>query len=189
MTMQKTPLLMSRLMDRAAWIAPDEEIVTRTATGTHRLTYAESARRTRKLAGALAAHGVRPGDRVASFMWNGYRHLEMYHAVPAMGAVLHTLNIRLSPRDLEYIINHAADRVIVIDADLLPLLEQLDGRMGCVERIVVCSEDGSFSTRFDNAIDYEEFIAGGDEDTAWPCLLYTSPSPRDKRQSRMPSSA
>ena len=175
MTMQKTPLLMSRLMDRAAWIAPDEEIVTRTATGTHRLTYAESARRTRKLAGALAAHGVRPGDRVASFMWNGYRHLEMYHAVPAMGAVLHTLNIRLSPRDLEYIINHAADRVIVIDADLLPLLEQLDGRMGCVERIVVCSEDGSFSTRFDNAIDYEEFIAGGDEDTAWPELDENAP--------------
>ena len=175
MTMQKTPLLMSRLMDRAAWIAPDEEIVTRTATGTHRLTYAESARRTRKLAGALAAHGVRPGDRVASFMWNGYRHLEMYHAVPAMGAVLHTLNIRLSPRDLEYIINHAADRVIVIDADLLPLLEQLDGRMGCVERIVVCSEDGSFSARFDNAIDYEEFIAGGDEDTAWPELDENAP--------------
>jgi acyl-CoA synthetase (AMP-forming)/AMP-acid ligase II len=175
MTMQKTPLLMSRLMDRAAWIAPDEEIVTRTVTGTHRLTYAESARRTRKLAGALAAHGVRPGDRVASFMWNGYRHLEMYHAVPAMGAVLHTLNIRLSPRDLEYIINHAADRVIVIDADLLPLLEQLDGRMGCVERIVVCSEDGSFNTRFDNAIDYEEFIAGGDEDTAWPELDENAP--------------
>ncbi len=175
MTMQKTPLLMSRLMDRAAWIAPDEEIVTRTATGTHRLTYAESARRTRKLAGALAAHGVRPGDRVASFMWNGHRHLEMYHAVPAMGAVLHTLNIRLSPRDLEYIINHAADRVIVIDADLLPLLEQLDGRMGCVERIVVCSEDGSFNTRFDNAIDYEEFIAGGDEDTAWPELDENAP--------------
>ena len=92
------------------------------------MTYSESSVRARQLAGALANHGIRPGDRVASFMWNGFRHLEMYHAVPAMGAVLHTLNIRLSPRDLEYIINHASDRVIFIDEDLIPLLEQLDGK-------------------------------------------------------------
>ncbi|MEE8311564.1 MAG: long-chain fatty acid--CoA ligase [Candidatus Binatia bacterium] len=175
MTMQRTPLLMSRLMNRGAWIAPDEEIVTRTAAGTHRMTYSESSVRARQLAGALANHGIRPGDRVASFMWNGYRHLEMYHAVPCMGAVLHTLNIRLSPRDLEYIINHAADRVIVVDADLLPLLEVLAGKMPSVERIVVCSEDGSFETKLDGALDYEAFIASGSEEFVWPELDENAP--------------
>lgn len=175
MTMQRTPLLMSRLMDRGAWIAPEEEIVTRTAAGTHRMTYSESSVRARRLAGALANHGIRPGDRVASFMWNGYRHLEMYHAVPCMGGVLHTLNIRLSPRDLEYIINHAADRVIVVDADLLPLLEVIAGKMPSVERIVVCSEDGSFETKLDGAVEYEAFIASGHEGFAWPELDENAP--------------
>src|SRR6185369_14854278 len=161
MTMQKTPLLLSRLMDRGAWIAPTEQIVTRTATGTHRYTYADECTRAHRLANALADFGIEIGDRVASFMWNGYRHLEMYHAVPSMGAVLHTLNIRLSPHDLEYIINHAADRVIVVDADLLPLLEQLDGKMPTVELIVVCSGEGAWQTKLAPAVDYEEFIARG----------------------------
>ena len=113
--MQRTPLLMSRLLDRGAWICPNEEIVTLTGHGTHRQTYAQSRERACRLANALAQHGIRTGDRVASFMWNGYRHLEIYHAVPSMGAVLHTLNIRLSPRELEYIINHAQDRLILVE--------------------------------------------------------------------------
>jgi fatty-acyl-CoA synthase len=175
MTMQRTPLLMSRLMDRGSWIAPEEEVITRTAAGTHRMTYAESSARAHRLASALASHGIRPGDRVASFMWNGFRHLEMYHAIPCMGAVLHTLNIRLSPRDLEYIINHAADRVIVIDADLLPLLEPLAGKIPSVERIIVCSEDGSIETALDGASEYEAFVASGSEDFAWPELDENAP--------------
>jgi acyl-CoA synthetase (AMP-forming)/AMP-acid ligase II len=175
MTMQRTPLLLSRLMDRGAWICPDEEIVTKTSTGTHRLTYAQSRARAHQLAWALHDFGIRQGDRVATFMWNGYRHLEMYHAVPCMGAVLHTLNIRLSPRDLEYIINHAADRIIVVDADLLPLLEQLDGKMPSVERIVVGSEDGKWKTKLRNAVDYEEFIAGKSDTYRWPELDENAP--------------
>jgi acyl-CoA synthetase (AMP-forming)/AMP-acid ligase II len=170
MTMQRTPLLMHRLMDRGAWIAPGETIVTRTAAGTHRYSYADSRARACQLAHALKAHGIAVGDRVASFMWNGYRHLEMYHAVPSMGAVLHTLNIRLSPRDLEYIVNHAADRVIVVDADVLPLLEKLAGKIPCVERVIVCSDGQPWETELPRAIDYEDFIAGQPTDYAWPEL-------------------
>ncbi|RMF24297.1 MAG: fatty-acid--CoA ligase [Deltaproteobacteria bacterium] len=166
--MQKTPLLLSRLMDRGAWIAPGEEIVTRTADGRHRYTYADERARAHRLAHALAAAGIEPGDRVATFMWNGYRHLELYHAVPSMGAVLHTLNIRLSAQDLEYIINHARDRIVFVDADLLPLLERLAGKMPTVERFVVCSEDGTFDTSLEPAIDYEEFIGGHPDDYPWP---------------------
>ena len=95
MTMQRTPLLMSRLLDRGAWIAPDEEVVTLTAGGTHRQTYAATRRRAGQLANGLIDLGIEFGDRVATFMWNGSRHLELYHAVPSIGAVLHTLNIRL----------------------------------------------------------------------------------------------
>jgi fatty-acyl-CoA synthase len=175
MTMQRTPLLLSRLMDRGAQIAPSEEIVTKTSTGTHRETYVEARIRAHQLAAALADFGIRIGDRIASFLWNGYRHLEMYHAVPCMGAVLHTLNLRLSPRDLEYIINHAADRVIVIDADLLPLLEQLDGKIPTVELVVVGSEDGQWKTKLPNAVDYEKFIAGKPKQYAWPELDENAP--------------
>lgn len=175
MTMQRTPLLMSRLMNRGAWVAPQEEIITRTAAGTHRSDYQTVQGRAAQLANALAAHGIKEGDRVASFMWNGHRHLEMYHGVPSMGAVLHTLNVRLSDRDLEYIINHAADRLIVIDADLLPLLEKLDGKMGSVERFVVCSNDQPWKTTLKGAIDYEDFIGSEPAEYAWPELDENAP--------------
>jgi acyl-CoA synthetase (AMP-forming)/AMP-acid ligase II len=175
MTMQTTPLLLSRLMDRGAWIAPDEQIVSKTSTGTHRQSYAEARDRAHQLAHALREHGIAVGDRVASFLWNGHRHLELYHAVPSMGAVLHTLNIRLSPRDLEYIINHAADRVIFIDEDLIPLLEELDGKMPTVELFIVCSEGGGWKTKLGPAIDYEEFIAGCPTRYQWPELDENAP--------------
>jgi fatty-acyl-CoA synthase len=175
MTMQRTPLLLSRLMDRGAWIAPDEEIVTKTTGGKHRETYAEARDRAHQLAWALADFGIKVGDRVASFLWNGYRHLEMYHAVPCMGAVLHTLNLRLSPRDLEYIINHAADRVIVIDADLLPLLEQLDGKIPSVEIVVVASDETRWKSKLPRTVDYEDFISGKPKRYQWPELDENAP--------------
>ncbi|MEM7405627.1 MAG: AMP-binding protein [Pseudomonadota bacterium] len=175
MTMQNTPLLLSRLMDRAASLSPGEQIVTLQAGGAHYQTYAESRARACQLANALKRHGIQVGDRVATFMWNGYRHLEAYHAVPSMGAVLHTLNIRLGPDDLDYIINHASDRVIIVDADVLPALERVAGRMPCVEKIVVCADDTPWSTGLPNAVDYEEFIAGEDTDYAWPDIDENSP--------------
>ena len=123
MTMQNTPLLMSRILGRGATLDPEVEIVTQQVNSTHRQTIKQTWDRANQVAHALDKQGIKVGDRVGSFMWNNYRHLELYQGVPSMGAVLHTLNIRLSPTDLEYIINHAGDRVIFADEDLLPLLE------------------------------------------------------------------
>lgn len=177
MHMQHTPLLMSRLLDRGAIVAPDEEIVTLTETGCRRQTYRQTRDRAHQLAHALADTGITVGDRVATFMWNGSRHLEAYHAIGCMGAVLHTLNIRLAPADLEYIISHAADRVIIVDADLLPALEKLKDRMPSVERIVVAVEPGfdDWHTELSNVIDYEEFIAAKPTQYAWPEIDENSP--------------
>ena len=142
MTMQQTPLLMSNIMDRGAHVQPDVEVVTATADGVRRQTMAETRNRAHQLAHALADAGVKIGDRVGTFMWNGARHLEAYHAISCMGAVLHTLNIRLSDVDLEYIVNHAEDQVIIVDADLLPKLEGLIGKMPTVKTFVVATEPG-----------------------------------------------
>ena len=176
MTMQRTPLLLPRLLERGPWLAPNEEIVTRTAGGTHRQTYADLHRRAHGLAHALASHGIAVGDRVGSFLWNSHRHLELYYAVPSMGAVLHTLNIRLGPNDLEYIINHAADRVIFVDTDLLPLLEELAPRLPTVERYVVCAQEGEeWETELAGAIGYEDFLRGQPERYEWPDIDENSP--------------
>ncbi len=168
--MQKTPLLISRLLDRGARIAPDTEIVTLTSSGTHRQTYADTAARAAALANGLKDFGIEMGDRVATFMWNGWRHLELYQAVPSMGAVLHTLNIRLGPDDLRYIVNHAADRIIFVDADLAPLLEGIAGELPSVERYVVCGEPGAgpWESSLPNAVDYETFLDGFGKNIAWP---------------------
>ena len=177
MAMQRPPLLMSRIIDRGATVAPDAAIVTATAQGVRRQTLAETRARAHQLAHALAAFGIRPGDRIGSFMWNGSRHLEAYHAAAGMGAVLHTLNIRLAPADLEYTVRHAEDRLIISDADVLPLLAPLAGRVPTVERIVVAAEEGSEDWRTDvaPAVDYEAFIAGHPTRFEWPELEETAP--------------
>ena len=177
MAMQRTPLLMSRLVDRGATVAPDAEIVTATADGTRRQTLAETRDRAHALAHALADAGIRPGDRIGTFMWNGSRHLEAYHATAGMGAVLHTLNIRLSATDLEYIVGHAEDRLIIADADTLPLLGALAGRLPSVERVVVAVEAGfeDFSTGVAEAVDYEDFIVGKPNRYQWPELDENAP--------------
>jgi acyl-CoA synthetase (AMP-forming)/AMP-acid ligase II len=170
MTMQQTPLLMHRLMDRGALLQPDVEVLTATADGARSQTLLETRNRAHQLAHALNDAGVKIGDRVATFMWNGARHLEAYHAVACMGAVIHTLNIRLAPVDLEYIINHAQDKIIIVDADILPALEKLAGKMPSVEKIVVAAEPGfeNWSTSLPNTIDYEEFIKGKPTQYKWP---------------------
>ncbi len=170
MTMQQTPLLMHRLMDRGAMLQPDVEVMTATADGARSQTMLETRNRAHQLAHALNDAGIGIGDRVGTFMWNGARHLEAYHAVACMGAVIHTLNIRLSPVDLEYIINHAQDKLIIVDADILPALEKLAGKMPSVETIVVAAEPGfeNWETSLPNAIDYEEFIKGKATKYQWP---------------------
>ncbi|MEM8499809.1 MAG: long-chain fatty acid--CoA ligase [Pseudomonadota bacterium] len=175
MTMQHTPLLMSRLLGRGARLDPDVEVVTLQSDGKHRTTLGETWNRANQLAHALDAHGIQVGDRIGSFMWNNYRHLELYQAVPSMGAVLHTLNIRLGPADLEYIINHAHDRVIFADEDLLPLLEPVLGKLPCLELLVICRNGDGGETSLANTIDYEELIDGHSNLYSWPEIDENSP--------------
>lgn len=175
MTMMKSPLSMSILMDRGPQLSSDVEIVTRFRDRLHRTNYGEVGRRARQLANALRSLGVAPGDRIASFGWNTHRHLELYYAVPSMGAILHTLNLRLSPADLEYIINHAEDRIIFIDEDLLPLLERLAGKMPTVKQIVVMSNTGEFKTVLEPALDYETLLAAESAEYTWPDLDENTP--------------
>ena len=121
--MMDYPLLVPRLLERANTFFPDKKIITREEDGEHRYTYRDLTGRVARLANALRGLGVGEGDRVGTFGWNTYRHLEAYFAPPVMGAVVHTINIRLSPDDLVYIINHAGDKVILVDPDLAPVLE------------------------------------------------------------------
>ena len=176
MTMQQTPLLLSRILGRGAILDPDVEVVTAQAGGTtHRQTLGKTWERANQVAHALKSHGIQVGDRVASFMWNNYRHLELYQGVPSMGAVLHTLNVRLSPTDLEYIINHANDRVIFADEDILPLLEPIWDKVPCVELLVICSHGEGGESSFKNQIDYEDFIKGQPTCYDWPEIDENSP--------------
>ncbi len=177
MAMQHTPLLMSKIIDRGAKVAPNEEIVTATENGVRRQTYKETRDRAHQLAHALSEAGIAVGDRVGTFMWNGSRHLEAYQACSGMGAVLHTLNIRLSEKDLEYIINHAEDQIIIVDADILPLLEKLEGKMPTVRQVVIATEEGfeGWSTQLPNAVDYEDFIKDKPTHYEWPDIDENSP--------------
>jgi acyl-CoA synthetase (AMP-forming)/AMP-acid ligase II len=175
MTMSRTPLLMSRILGRGAQLDPNEEVVTLMPNGTHRQTLKATWQRANQVAGALSAMGIQEGDRVASVMWNNYRHLELYQAVPSMGAVLHTLNIRLGAADLEYIINHAGDRVIFADEDLLPLLEPLLDKMPTVEKIIICRHGEGGETTFGETEDYEAFIGDQPTQYAWPTIDENAP--------------
>jgi fatty-acyl-CoA synthase len=120
-------------------------------------------RRARRLASALASLGVRPGDRVGTFAWNSVRHLELYLAVPSMGAVLHTLNVRLFEDDLRYIVRHAGDRVVFVDASLAAVMPRFEG----VEHEVLMPDDEASR---EGAIDYEELISSGEEGFEFPAL-------------------
>src|SRR6266699_6821296 len=131
-----------------------KQIVTRLPDRSfHRYTYADMARRAKQLAIALQQLGLERGDRVATLCWNHYQHLEAYFGIPCGGFVLHTLNLRLHPNELAYIANHAGDRVVIVDAALVPLLDLFKDRTG-IEHVLVI-EDG-----------YEELLAGADAD-AW----------------------
>ncbi len=130
------PLTLKHFLARAERLFPNQEIVTRTAMGAHRYRYRDYCLRTHRLAHLLHQLGVQKGDRVATLCWNTHQHLELYFAVACYGAVLHTLNLRLSSDDLAYIINHAEDRVIFVDQSLLPLLKTIRERIPCVRRLV-----------------------------------------------------
>ncbi|MGA0894457.1 MAG: long-chain fatty acid--CoA ligase [Ilumatobacteraceae bacterium] len=134
------------------------KVITFTGDGYVESTFAEVAERADRLASALARLGVRQGDRVGTFMWNNQTHMEAYLAIPCMGAVLHTLNIRLFPEQLAYVINHAADKVIIVDASIAPLLARVRDQLTTVEHIIV-KGPGDASSLGAGLLDYDELLA------------------------------
>ena len=189
--MMDYPLLLTNFMQHAARFYPDKEIVSVYATGTFRYTYADWYKRTSQLAGALDSLGIKKGDRVASFSLNNHRHLELYFGVPCMGAVLHTLNIRLSAENLVYIINHAEDRVLFIDEDVYFLIEPFKDQLKTVEKYVIMSQSGVMpQTTLSPVVLYDELIKDFPEsydfpinrDENDPCLIcYTSATTGDPK--------
>ena len=160
MAMMDTPLNTWLIFENAPKHAADTEIVSQVGPdAVHRYTYADFGRRTQQLMHALDRLGLGEQDRVATLAWNGYRHLECYFAIPCTGRVLHTLNLRLSPEDLTYIVGHAEDRVILADPDLLPILEKIgDEGLANVKTIVVLSDEVP-ATGLRNVVAYEDLIA------------------------------
>jgi fatty-acyl-CoA synthase len=161
--MMRTPLLVRTIAERAGQLFGDREVVSATATGVERSSYGEVVERARRLASSLHQLGIRPGDRVATFGWNSRRHLELYLAVPSMGAVLHTLNIRLFDDDLHYIVGHAEDRIVFVDASLAERTPRFEG----VEREVLMPDAEG---EREGALSYEDLIASGDPSFEFPDL-------------------
>jgi fatty-acyl-CoA synthase len=160
--MQDVPLTITYLFERAAQYFGHKGVVTATATGRERRTYAEWAERTRRLGGVLDTLGIAPDGRVATFAWNTARHLELYFAAPCTGRVLHTLNIRLFPEQLTYIVNHADDEVIFVDRSLLALLAPLLKTFEGVKHLVLMDDGkGDIPTDLNGheLLDYEELLA------------------------------
>lgn len=161
-------LTIGRLLERPLRWNPRQEIVYRDA---FTYTYADLARRVRRLASALASLGVGRGDAVGFMDWDSHRYLEAYFAVPMMGAVLHTVNVRLSPDQILYTLNHAEDRVLIVHRDFLPVVERIRGTLETVRRIVVIS-DGQPAQANPGWIhgDHEELLSAASEDFVFPDL-------------------
>ncbi len=165
--MMETPLNSWLLFEHSPRYAPEAEIVSRSPSGEiTRLTYAEFGRRTQQLMHALDNLGLGAGDRVASLAWNGFRHLEAYFAVPCTGRVLHTLNLRVSAEELAYLIEDADDRAMLVDADLLPLLEQAFAHLASPPPHVIVLDDKVPETSLTRAMAYEDLLSN--ESTHYP---------------------
>ena len=171
-TMPNFPLTVGHIFDHGRLTYADSEVVTGEQHGVRRITFGALAERVERLAAGLQRLGVREGDRVATFAWNTQEHQEAYFAVPCMGAVLHTLNIRLFPEQLQYIIEHAQDSVILLDASLASALAPVLEAVGTVRYVVVFGE-GDLS-QLHSAIDYEELLAGEELGYRWPAVAETS---------------
>ena len=185
------PLLISSLITHAARNHGDTEIVSRTIEGgIHRYTYADAELRARKLAQALLRLGVQTGDRVASLAWNGYRHFELYYAVSGCGAVMHTVNPRLFPEQIAYIVNHAEDKYLFVDLTFVPLVEKLAAVLKTLKGVVVMTDRAHMPTSLanngpgalGNVLCFEELVDAEDGNYDWPTfdertassLCYTS---------------
>ncbi|MGD1081927.1 MAG: long-chain fatty acid--CoA ligase [Candidatus Sulfotelmatobacter sp.] len=167
-TMMSSPLILTGMLQRAAKLFPDVEIVSaRCDASGHRYAYRDLHRRSRQLSAALERAGVAIGDRVATLMWNEHEHLEAYFGVPAIGAVLHTLNLRLHPEELAYIVNHAEDRFLIVDDVLLDVFEQIRPHVQFERVFVVDHGRGKLP---EGSESYEAFLAGAGDEPNYPDL-------------------
>ncbi len=164
------PLQLRRLLEHGGRIFADSTVVTATEGGTRTSTYGEVAANAGRLAGALADLGVREGHRVATFMWNNAEHLEAYFGVPAMGAVLHPLNIRLFPEQLAFVANHAEDRVVIVDNTLLDGFAKLLPRLRTVKHLIVNGPADMSVLEGTGVVahDYAKLLAGRPGSYPWP---------------------
>ncbi len=167
-TMQEAPLLISGIIRHGEYLYADKKIFTVTPEGVDEGSFFEVSKRAERLAAALRRLGVGPGDRVGTFMWNNQAHVEAYLAVPSMGAVLHTLNIRLSPDQLAYVVNHAADKVVIVDATLAPLFAKIRDQVPTVEAIIVNGPEPT--AVLGETLDYEALLTAEQPGFAWPEL-------------------
>jgi len=167
-TMQDAPLLVSSILRHGQQVHGDRKVITVEPDGYRSSTFAEVAARSERLAKALARVGVGEGDRVGTFAWNNQSHMEAYLAVPSMGAVLHTLNVRLFPEQLSYVVNHAEDKLIIVDGSLLPLLARIIGDLKTVETIVVVG--AADTSTIGESLAYEDLLAAEEPGYEWPEL-------------------
>ncbi|HSP10840.1 MAG TPA: long-chain fatty acid--CoA ligase [Candidatus Dormibacteraeota bacterium] len=171
--MQDYELSLQHVLWRLERLHHRKEVVTKREGGLHRITNGEMVSRINRLAGALKRLGVKPGDRVATLAFNNSRHLELYYAVPCMGAVLHTLNLRLFPQHLEFIINDAEDKVLFVDQALIPLLKPLVGKIPSIEQMVLVTDTPAPSHTVEGVgemLDYETLLAAESSSYPWPKL-------------------
>ncbi len=170
--MMDYPLLLKSALYRAVTIFPEKEIVSRDYSGLFRYTYRDLHTRVCRLANALNSLGVQPGERVASFAWNHHRHLELYYAVPCSQRVLHTVNIRLFKDQLIYTINHAEDKVLFVDEDLVPLIAPIASELKTVQHYVIMTDKTALQdVPLPGAILYEDLIADASSDYTFPELM------------------
>jgi fatty-acyl-CoA synthase len=166
-TMSDFPLTIGSIVEYGIKVHGDSLVQTWTTEGPRIASFREVGARARKLARALEKLGIRPGDRVGTLCWNTQEHMEAYFAVSSMGAVVHTLNLRLFPDQLAYIIQHGGDRIIIVEASLVPLLQKIEEKIPTVERYIVIG-DGSLSSR--ETLRYEDLLSPEPPDYEWPAL-------------------
>jgi fatty-acyl-CoA synthase len=167
--MQDWPLLLHRVIDHAAIQHGGREVVTRSIEGPmHRTTYANIRQRALRVAKRLQKDGIKLGDRVGTLAWNTWRHLEVWYGITGLGAIYHTVNPRLFPEQIAWIVNHAADRVMFVDLTFVPILEGIADKLPSVERFVVLTDATHLpATKLKNAVAYEDWLAEVDEDFEW----------------------
>lgn len=167
--MMKYPLTLRNTLERPNNLFPDREIYSKTRTGDFRYTYKDYYLRVCRLANVLSTLGVKRGARVGTLAWNHHRHFELYLAVPCYGAVLNTLNLRLFEDQLAYVINHADDKVLFVDDDLLPLLERIKDKVNGVEHVVIMTDEKDLpETSFSPVHSYEQLMVEANEEFDFP---------------------